>query len=135
MADEKQQMDALLDGAPMNQQTFGAISQIEMDMQLLTGVLQLMGDPDGSLAETMAMVKTGQPLNDDQRRAFSTMIIENIDSNSGMTEADRAIQKNDQFNQRAQNTQVNAIRNAEATRMPDANMARPPMARPAMIGE
>ena len=135
MADEKQQMDALLDGAPMNQQTFGAISQIEMDMQLLTGVLQLMGDPDGSLAETMAMVKTGQPLNDDQRRAFSTMIIENIDSNSGMTEADRAIQKNDQFNQRAQNTQVNAIRNAEATRMTDANMARPPMARPAMIGE
>jgi hypothetical protein len=135
MADEKQQMDALLDGAPMNQQTFGAISQIEMDMQLLTGVLQLMGDPDGSLAETMAMVKTGQPLNDDQRRALSTMIIENIDSNSGMTEADRAIQKNDQFNQRAQNTQVNAIRNAEATRMPDANMARPPMARPAMIGE
>ena len=135
MADEKQQMDALLDGAPMNQQTFGAISQIEMDMQLLTGVLQLMGDPDGSLAETMAMVKTGQPLNDDQRRAFSTMIIENMDSNSGMTEADRAIQKNDQFNQRAQNTQVNAIRNAEATRMPDANMARPPMARPAMIGE
>ena len=135
MADEKQQMDALLDGAPMNQQTFGAISQIEMDMQLLTGVLQLMGDPDGSLAETMAMVKTGQPLNDDQRRAFSTMIIENIDSNSGMTEADRAIQKNDQFNQRAQNTQVNAIRNAEATRMPDANMARPPMPRPAMIGE
>ena len=135
MAEETiEQMDRLLEGQLRNEPG-SAISDNEMDMQLLTGVLQLMGDPDGSLAETMAMVKTGQPLNDDQRRAFSTMIIENIDSNSGMTEADRAIQKNDQFNQRAQNTQVNAIRNAEATRMPDANMARPPMARPAMIGE
>jgi len=97
-----------------------------------------MGDPDGSLAEAMAMVRSGQPLNDEQRRSFSTMIIENIDVNSGMTDAERAIQQNNQFNQRAQDSQATAIRNAQATRMPQMDAAMdtmPPMPRPKMIGK
>ena len=141
MADERQQMDMLLEGQA-RMDPGAAIPESEMDMQLINGVLQLMGDPDGSLAEAMAMVRSGQPLNDDQRRSFSTMIIENIDVNPGMTDAERAIQQNNQFNQRAQDSQATAIRNAQATRMdPGAAMtesemnAMPPMPRPTMIGK
>jgi len=137
VADERQQMDMLLEGQT-RMDPGAAIPESEMDMQLINGVLQLMGDPDGSLAEAMAMVKSGQPLNDDQRRSFSTMIIENIDVNPGMTDAERAIQQNNQFNQRAQDSQVTAMRNAQATRMPQMDAAMdtmPPMPRPTMIGK